>query len=118
MDLTHAPIDLLPSPTIERTYNDAKERVVFILKSHETTKENIEKMNEEYRIASSEGRKKVKLKSIDLSWFHLRKDRFSKLHKSKLMLRAISPFKVIEKINDSAYKLELLIKFGVSRSQL
>jgi hypothetical protein len=32
MDLTRVPIDLLPSPTIERTYNDTKERVVFILK--------------------------------------------------------------------------------------
>jgi hypothetical protein len=63
-----APIDLLPLPTIERTYNDARERVEFIQKLHETTKANIEKMNEKYRIAGSEGRKEVKLEPGDLVW--------------------------------------------------
>jgi hypothetical protein len=36
------------------------------------------------------------------------------LRKSKLMPRADGPFKIIEKINDNAYKLELPPKFGVS----
>ena len=43
----------------------------------------------------------------DLVWLHLRKDRFSELRKSKLMPRAAGPYKIIEKINDNAYKLEL-----------
>jgi translation initiation factor IF-1 len=33
---------------------------------HETTKLNIEKMNEKYRIAANKGRKEVKLKPGDL----------------------------------------------------
>jgi hypothetical protein len=33
----------------------------FILKLHETTKLQIEKMNEKYRIAASKGRKEIKL---------------------------------------------------------
>jgi translation initiation factor IF-1 len=41
---------------------------------HETTKLNIEKMNEKYRIAASKGRKKVKLEPGDLVWPHLRKE--------------------------------------------
>ena len=49
-----------------------------------------------------------------LFWLHLRKDRFPELRKSKLMPRAASPYKIIEKINDNAYKLELPPKFGVS----
>jgi hypothetical protein len=49
----------------------------------------------------------------DLVWLHLRKDRFPDLHKSKLMPRADGPFKVIEKISDNAYKLELPIDFGM-----
>ena len=109
-----APIDLLPLPTTERRHNDARERAEFILKLHETTKANIEKMNEKYRIAGSEGRKEIKLEPGDLVWLHLRKDRFSELRKSKLMPRAAGPYKTIEKINDNAYKLELPPEFGVS----
>jgi hypothetical protein len=110
----HAPIDLLPLPTTERTNNDARERAEFIRKLHETTKANIEKMNEKYRIAGSEGRKEVKLESGDLVWLHLRKDRFPELRKSKLMPRAAGPYKIIEKINDNPYKLELPTEFKVS----
>ncbi|XP_066168772.1 uncharacterized protein [Oryza sativa Japonica Group] len=42
------------------------------------------------------------------------KDRFPELRKSKLMPRADGPFKIIEKINDNVYKLELPPEFGVS----
>ena len=54
-------------------------------------------MNEKYRIAGSKGRKEIKLEPGDLVWLHLRKDRFPELHKSKLMPRAASPYKIIEK---------------------
>jgi hypothetical protein len=83
---------------------------------HETTKLNIEKMNEKYHIAASKGRKEVKHKPGDLVWLHLRKERFPELRKSKLMSRAAGPFKILTKINDNAYKLELPPEFGVSPS--
>jgi hypothetical protein len=47
-------------------------------------------------------------------WLHLRKDRFPDLRKSKLMPRADGPFRIIEKINDNAYKIELSPEFRVS----
>src|SRR5581483_1397602 len=75
---------------------------------------NIERMNERYRTAGSKGRKELKLEPSDLVWLHLRKDRFPELRKSKLMPRADGPFKILEKINDNAYKLELPANFGVS----
>jgi hypothetical protein len=62
---------------------------------HETTKLNIEKMNEKYRIAASNGRKEVKLKPGDLVWLHLRKERFLELRKSKLMPHAAGPLKFL-----------------------
>jgi hypothetical protein len=55
-----APIDLLPLPHSEMTCFDAFQRSEFILKMHETTKLNIEKMDEKYRIATSKGRKEVR----------------------------------------------------------
>jgi translation initiation factor IF-1 len=109
-----APIDLLPLPPSEIVNLDATQCSEFILKLHETTKLQIEKMNEKYRIVASKGRKEVKLEPGDLVWVHLRKDRFPDLRKSKLMPRAAGPFKVLEKINDNAYKLELPPEFGVS----
>jgi hypothetical protein len=109
-----APIDLLPLPTMERVHSDAKERADFILKLHASTKENIEKMTEKYKLARSQGRKAVKLEPGDLVWLHLRKDRFPALRKSKLMPRAAGPCKILEKINDNAYKLELPPEFGIS----
>jgi translation initiation factor IF-1 len=81
---------------------------------HETTRLNIEKMNEKYRIAASKGRKEVKLEPGDLVWLYLRKEQFSELRKSKLMSRAAGPFKILARINDNAYKLELPPEFGVS----
>jgi hypothetical protein len=81
---------------------------------HETTKLNIDKINEKYRIAASKGRKEVNLEPGDLVWLHLRKERFPELRKSKLMSRAAGLFKILAKINDNAYKLELSSEFGVS----
>jgi hypothetical protein len=109
-----APIDLLPLPTTERVHTDAKEHADFILKLHASTKENIEKMTEKYRLVGSQGRKEVKLEPGDLVWLHLRKDRFPDLRKSKLMPHAAGPYKILEKINDNAYKLELPPEFGIS----
>jgi hypothetical protein len=83
---------------------------------HETTKLNIEKMNEKYQIASSKGQKEVKLELGYLVWLHLRKERFLNLRKSKLISRFDSPFTILEKTNDNAYKVELPPEFGVSHT--
>jgi hypothetical protein len=47
---SHAPIDILPLATSERIHSDSKEHADFILKMHETTNHNIEKMTEKYRV--------------------------------------------------------------------
>jgi hypothetical protein len=85
-----------------------------MLKLHETTKENIEHMNSKYKSAGDKGRKQLIFEPGELVWLHLRKDRFPALRKSKLMPQADGPFKVLERINDNAYKLDLLVDFRVS----
>jgi hypothetical protein len=112
--IPRAPIDLMTLPTSEKLNFDAKQRAELMLKLHETTKENIERMNSKYKLAGDKGRKQLIFEPGDLVWLHLRKDRFPTLRKSKLMPRADGPFKVLERINDNAYKLDLPVDFGVS----
>jgi hypothetical protein len=52
----------------------------------------------------------------DLVWVHLRKDRFPDQHKSKLQPRADGPFKVLRKINDNDYEIDLPSTYDVSKS--
>jgi hypothetical protein len=73
-------------------------------------------MTKKYRVAGSKGKQEVKLEQGDLVWLPLRKDHFPDLRKSKLTPRADGPFKIIEKINDNAYKLELPPEFAVRPS--
>ena len=64
----------MPLPSSEKVNFDAKERVELILKMHELTKENIERMNAKYKLAGDKGRKHVVFAPGDLLWLHLRKD--------------------------------------------
>ena len=105
---------MLPLPSSEKVNFDAKQSAELILKMHETTKENSERMNAQYKIAGDQGIKHVTFEPGDLIWLHLRKDRFPDFRNSKLMPRADGPFKVLAKINDNAYNLELPADFGVS----
>ena len=106
----------MPLPTSKKLNFDAKHRAELMLKLHETTKENIERMNAKYKIAVDKGRRKLIFEPRDLIWMHLRKDRFPELRKSKLMPRAAVPFKVLKQINENAYKLDLPADFGISPS--
>ena len=47
-------------------------------------------------------------------WVHLRKERFPSKRKFKLLPWADGPFKVLEKVSDNAYKIDLLGEYGVS----
>jgi hypothetical protein len=112
--LPRAPIDLMPLQSSEKLNFDAKRHAELMLKMHETTKENIERMNTMYIISGDKGRKQLDFEPGDLVWLHLRKERFPDLRKSKLMPRADGLFKVLRKINENAYKLDLPIDFVVS----
>ncbi|KAJ0972626.1 hypothetical protein J5N97_020585 [Dioscorea zingiberensis] len=109
-----APIDLLPLPLQEQVNMDASKRADFVKKIHEKTKENIEKMTRQYEKRANNGRKKVLFEPGDLVWVHLRKERFPEQRKCKLQPREDGPFRVLAKINDNAYTIELPGLYGVS----
>jgi hypothetical protein len=71
-------------------------------------------MNAKYKISDDKGRKQLDFEPGDLVSLHLRKEWFPNLRKSKLIPRADGPFKVLKKINENAYKLDLPTDFWVS----
>jgi hypothetical protein len=103
-------------PLQEQTNLDASKRAEFVKKLHEKEKENIEKMTEQYATRANKGRKKIFFEEGDLVWIHLRKDHFPAQRKCKLNPRGDGPFKVLEKINDNAYKIDLPTEYGVSKT--
>jgi hypothetical protein len=111
-----APIDLLPLPLQERTNMEASKRAAYIKKVHEKTKEAIELKATRKAASMNKHRKKVLFEPGDLVWIHLRKDRFPEKRKSKLMPRGDGPFRVLSKINDNAYKIDLPASYGVSNT--
>jgi hypothetical protein len=62
-------------------------------------------------------RKEVLFQPGDMVWVNFRKDRFPQLHKSKLLPCGAGPYKVLAKINNNAYKIDLpTSEYGVSNS--
>jgi len=80
---------------------------VLIKKLHAETRKNIETKTIQYAKQANKGKKQVLFQPGDLVWLHLRKDRFPKQRKSKLSPQEDGPFKVLQKVNDNAYILEL-----------
>ena len=74
---------------------------------------SIEKQNLRHKVQKDKHRKQRVFNEGDLVWIHLRKERFPKQSNAKLSPRADGPFRVVQKINDNAYKIELPGSYGV-----
>ena len=74
---------------------------------HLKTWETIDKKTLLYAKKANMHKKEMLFEPGDLGWIHLRKDRFPTERSSKLKLRGDGPFKVLEKVNDSAYEIDL-----------
>ncbi|XP_010519320.1 PREDICTED: uncharacterized protein LOC104820179 [Tarenaya hassleriana] len=98
----------------EQTNLDGKKRAEFVKQIHEKARKNIERRTEQYTKQANKGRIEVVFKPRDLVWVHMRKECFSSQRKSKLMPRGEGPFRVLEQINNNAYKIKLPGGYGVS----
>ncbi|KAF8080814.1 hypothetical protein N665_0921s0008 [Sinapis alba] len=108
------PFDLLPLPLNKQTNIDSKAKAEYVMSLHEQVKKNIEEMTKEYAKYANKGIHELILEPGDLVTIHLRKGRFPVKRKSKLFPRADGPFKVLEMINNNAYKIDLQGKYPIS----
>jgi hypothetical protein len=86
---------------------EASKRASYVKKILEKTKETIEKRSKYCAEWANKHRNKVTFEHVDLIWVHLYKDRFLEKCKSKLIPWGDGPFRVLSKINDNAYKIDL-----------
>jgi hypothetical protein len=91
--IPRAPIDLISLNAVNAPQVDAAAHVEQMITIHEQTKQNIAATNAKNQVVGSKGRKLVTFEP-----------------------RAAGPFKVLTKINDNAYILDLPAEFGVSTS--
>lgn len=78
--------------------------------------EKISKQNEKYQAQANKHRKFSEFKEGDLVQVHLRKERFPRGQFAKLKPRADGPFKVLKRIGENAYKIELPAEYEVSET--
>ena len=108
------PVATIPLPINEQGILDGKKKAKKVKEIHKRVKQQIEKKNQLYATHANKRRRRVTFEPGDWVWVHMRKERFPTQRKSKLSPRGDRPFQVIKRINDNAYKIDLLVKYSVS----
>ena len=72
------------------------------------------KKNKQYAYKANKERKLLRFELEDWVWVHIQKEKLPKQIKSKLMPREDGSFHITKKINNNAYKVDLLGEYEVS----
>ena len=108
------PLDLTPIVSKQQFNGNIEVRVREITKLHENVRSKIEKMNAKYMKQANRHKKFVEFQVGDLVRVHLSKDHFPLGKYGKLKPRIDGPFKVLERIGENAYKLDILDENDIS----
>jgi len=100
----------------ETQHKDAQAKVEYVKRLQEQVKAQITKKNESYAKQANKNKKKVVLEPSDWVWVHMKNEKFPNKRKSKLQPKGDTPFQVLERINDNAYKINIPGEYGVSSS--
>jgi hypothetical protein len=100
-------LDLLPLPLHERVNMDITKRADFMKNLHEDTRKTIEAHDTRHTAKINKNKTPHIFEEGDLVWIHLSKDWFPHERNSKLKPRSDGPFKVLKRINDNAYVIDI-----------
>lgn len=87
---------------------------IFFHLVHQKVKNDLEKRTELYVKQTNNGRKNITFESGDWLWLHIMPERFPTQKISMLAPRGDGPFKILEKINDNAYCIDLPGEFQIA----
>ncbi|GKB47893.1 hypothetical protein Tco_0898646 [Tanacetum coccineum] len=102
----------MPTPT--QFSSSGEEQAQHVQQIHSQVRARIEQQNQKYKERADTHRKRVVFREGDLVWIRLGKERFPAGRFGKLQPRADGPFRVLKKINDNAYKIDLPGTYNVS----
>ncbi|GJR05402.1 RNA-directed DNA polymerase [Tanacetum coccineum] len=101
------PLDLAQFPGVETFSAEGNDRAEQIKSLHEQVRERITNHNLQYQARANKHMRKVVFQEGDLVWVFLRRERFPQRRFGKLQPRGDRPFRVLQRINDNAYKIDL-----------
>ncbi|GKE05141.1 RNA-directed DNA polymerase, partial [Tanacetum coccineum] len=108
---THSSTGRSPFLTFSAEGNDRAEQIKSL---HEQVREQITNHNLQYQARANKHMRKLVFQEGDLVWVFLRRERFPQWRFGKLQPRGDGPFRVLRRINDNAYKIDLPGHYGVS----
>ncbi|KAK1664816.1 hypothetical protein QYE76_052975 [Lolium multiflorum] len=100
-------LDILPLPLHERTNMDFDKRTTAMKKLHEDTRATIQEHVLRQATCLNANKKERIFEEGHLVWIHLRKERFPHERNSKIKPRGDGPFKVLKRINNNAYVIDI-----------
>ncbi|PKU80839.1 hypothetical protein MA16_Dca009250 [Dendrobium catenatum] len=109
-----SPLDLMPQVPVTQYSTDGDQRYQEIQQLHKNVRELIHKHNRKCQESANKTRKAVKFEEGDKVWIRLRKERFPPGAFGKLKPKADGPFRIVKKISDNAYQIELPGDYNVS----
>jgi len=110
------PMDLssLPLPSTIMLDHTGDKKAKYVQELHKKVHEMIVKKNEHYAKLANQRRKEAIFQPGDYVWVNFRKIRFPTKVKGKLDARGDGPFRVLKRINNNSYIIDLPGEYGVS----